>query len=688
MVRSGTVTPRRVIKGRMKQQLLWDLSTFRGTVACDTETTGLSKWHGDRPYAYSFCDREGRKAFIRGRVDPFTREVFLSIRDVRSLRIFFMNPKIEKVFFNAKFDVGMVGAGLNCPVLGKIHEAMFAVHCANSLEPSFKLKDLGRKYLEITKDDEQDLRKATSKARQAGKKKGWAVCKEDSPHGDDPIAADYWMADPALLQKYAVLDADRTMLLWLLMESVMAEENVRHTYNFEMSLWPVTYSMEERGVMIDHPQLKKDWVGYEKEIVVMKAELNKLAPGLNFKSPKQMGEFLFEKLKLPVERFTDSGNRSTDIKALRKMDHLFPRKLVKLRNREKALSFVKLYDRMRVTDEEFGLQIMHASFQQMGPATGRYACRRPNLQNVANTYGTHAEDPIRLRHLFLPRPGYTWYLFDYAQLEIRIFAEVAEEQFMLDAIAAGRDIHTEVTNKVWGGKGNAVAVRNAVHILGMDDSGVPNEKVEAAIRKFKFRGASNETIAEKWLASFDYKIVAAELSVGKKHTRSTAKMLGFLRIFGGGVKAAAELIGCPEDQAATFHNDYSIAFPQVDKYIDRLSRQAEKDGFIVNLYGRKLRVDPNISYRAVNYNVQGSAADLLKVGMVKVFNYIKETKLDAHQVMTIHDEQVIEVNRRHAYPWFLRKITRLMEETDGHMKVPIEVTMERRPINWLDKPKV
>ena len=440
--------------------------------------------------------------------------------------------------------------------------------------------------------------------------------------------------------------------------------------------------------MIDRPQLKRDWVGYEKEIVVMRAELDKQAPGLNFQSPKQMAELLFGKFGLTATRFTDSGAPSTDIKTMRGLTHPFCKKLVKLRNREKALSFVKLYDRMSVTDEEFGQTIIHTSFQQMGPGTGRYACRRPNLQNVANTYGTHAEDPIRLRHLFKPRPGYTWYLYDYSQLEIRVFAEVAGEKFMLDAIDAGRDIHTEVTNKVWGGKGNEVAIRNAVHILGLDGLGVPNPKVEAAVKKFRFKGASNEAIAEKWLASFNYKIVAAELSVDKKHTRSTAKMLGFLRIFGGGVKAAAELIGCTEDVARPFHEDYSRAFPQVDRYIDRLSRQAEKDGFIVNLYGRKLRVDPDASYRAVNYMVQGSAADLLKVGMLKVFNYIKEIKLDAHQVMTIHDEQVIEVNRKHAYPWFLRKIKRLMEETDGHLKVPIEVTMERRPINWLDKPKV
>ena len=179
----------------------------------------------------------------------------------------------------------------------------------------------------------------------------------------------------------------------------------------------------------------------------------------------------------------------------------------------------------------------------------------------------------------------------------------------------------------------------------------------------------------------------AEKSLKKSQHRTRAKMVLFLKVFGGGVNAAADLIECSEHVASKLLDDYDAAFPIISKYLQDMIRLARRQGYIVDSFGRRISVDPDAPYRAVNYKVQGGAASFLKDRMIAVDKYLKEVrkKAEGYMVMTIHDELVIEVRREHAFPWFVRKIKRIMEDHTGHFRVDTDVTVARVSRTWADK---
>lgn len=714
------------------------LDALRSPCAVDTETTGLHVWQGDRPFAVSFCDFEGRKSFIRGAVEPHTREVFFDLDDLRQLRKFFINDTIVKIFFNAKFDVRMLAA-TGIETRGRIEEVFFAAHMANNLEPRHDLKTLAYKYCDISDADEKVLADATKRAR------GWArfenrrLAKENKPpkwklssDKDEAIKADYWLAPLELLETYAVLDAERTMLLWCMYNGtptgrpvypdhmhpgVLDEENVRHSYDREMKLWPITYGMEERGAKIEPKVVEQEIKTHEAACVQQLATMHKWKPDINPKSPKQVIRFLYGpkaegNLELPEQTKRDKKTRerkvTADAKARNRLKHPFVDALTKYTAHDKALDFFENYKALMIPDPLFKGQTvaLHPDLRQVGPRTGRFSCRKPNLQNVASPESSRSSEPINARLAFGPRPGYVWVHFDYSQLEMRIFADVSQEATLLRAIATGRDMHDECANKAWGRKGNVTALNNAVRSLGLNGGATSAEaKVAACVKQLcaefrvpylppetRYEDALALRMADRWLSKFAYEIVPAEKSVGKKNTRVRAKSLNFLKVFGGGVPAAAEWMECSEDDARVFMDEYDNEFPDVANYIQSMSDDAERDGFIINRFGRKLRIDPDRPYTAVNYMVQGSAADLLKDRMIALDVYIKRLrdsgKVDVWMVLCVHDEIVLEVRKEHAFKWLFRSVKHLMEDHGKRFGVPTEVDVSCAPDNWNDKKPV
>jgi hypothetical protein len=270
---------------------------------------------------------------------------------------------------------------------------------------------------------------------------------------------------------------------------------------------------------------------------------------------------------------------------------------------------------------------------------------------------------------------------------------------MLSAIKSGRDLHTECANKVWGGYGPAAirAALTALELDGKQDEESPLSKATVErIRKAYPRKPGTmltpEGIAVLWLKEFNGDIVKAEKSLEKKNSRKKAKALLFLKVYGGGAQAAASKIRCTKQEAYEFLNDYDEAFPRIQQYSDELSRESMRDGFIRNRYGRRLMVDPDYAYRSVNYMVQGSAADLLKDKMISVEAYLDKVRRDqglkVWQVLTIHDEIVLEVAKENAFPWFLRKVKRIMEDHGGKFGVHTEVEVARTVKDWAHKEPV
>lgn len=585
---------------------------MRKLVAVDVETTGLNPWQEDRPFSVALYWEDGKTHFWRAKVDPFTRKVTWDPHHIAHIARLLEDPRVTKVFHNSKFDVRMLEA-IGIKVKGRIEDTLFAIFVVKNDLPTYKLKYLGEKVLGISKADETALKDAVRKARAAGKKLGWKLAED--------VEADYWMAPPELLKRYNLLDVERTMLLWLFAEEKLSEVDGWAIYNKEMDLWRVTYEMETVGVNINRTTIQKEIAVHEEAVrknytAIVKA----IGHDINLNSPKQVAKLFYEELGFECKVRTETGAPSVNNKALAAIKH--PVATLYATHQASEHAIVNFFGKYRdgMVQERNGLWTLHPDFNQVGPITGRYSCRNPNLQNVANALTTRSTVPIQARMPFEPRPGYTWYFFDYSQIEMWIFALLSGEKLLLDALMNGRDIHTETANHVWG-KGKDV--------------------------------------------------VAEEKRVGgKSNTRAKAKMMNFGKVYGMGVQGAMDLIGCSRSEAVQFLREYDEAFPGIQQFMNRYSREAEVNGYIVSPYGRKYYIDPHFSYRAVNYLVQGSAADLIKEKMLETTAYLKTTGADARLIMTIHDELTFEIKKMHATRSLLRGIKRVMEDHHGVFACP------------------
>ena len=213
-------------------------------VAVDTETTGLSTWKGDRPFAISFCNAEGETGYARWQVDPFRRLVKINRKEWLTLQKWFADDDITRVWFNGPFDIRMLKA-IGIEVRGRNEEVMASMFLSKpDIEVPVALKPLSERYLGIANDDETELKKATQKARRLGAKKGWKL--------GPKTEADYFMAPPDLLERYARQDALRTMMCWLLSEKWLRDNDQWDVYTQELKLLPITTSMVDRGVLVSN----------------------------------------------------------------------------------------------------------------------------------------------------------------------------------------------------------------------------------------------------------------------------------------------------------------------------------------------------------------------------------------------------------------------------------------------------
>lgn len=668
-------------------------------LSIDCETTGIVPWKGDQPFAISFFNMDGEALYFEWEVDPFTRTVFPDSEELELCADILGNKRIRKIFFNAKFDVRMMKEGHGVETVFPIDDAMFMAHVFNSAE-RHALKPLSEKYLNYSRDDLQDLKRATIRCRRQAKKLGWWR------HED--VEADYWMdhllnPESKLCQTYCTNDTERTILLEMFYKKALEDLDLMHVYEREMELWPVTYEMESRGIGTDLNIVDHEIINHQKATKYWRAIVEKIAwPEFDIESPQQCGKVIYDILGLPIKRRTapskrfPNGQPQVNVDALYEhVGHPIVKALFKYRASSKALSnfFLKYRQFIRRDTIVVGW-VLHPDFNQVGPATGRYSCRRPNFQNVADALTTRSPEPIQAREPFGPREGYVWLHIDWSGQEPRIFAHVAQEKILLGAIKDGLDIHTFTANKAWGGKDNPKAVLAAIHSLELDGTGTgQNSDVAQLWQEYDIKQLSSleqsdkEDIALDWLEKFQYDIERAEASIHKKTCRARSKMIFFAKIFGGGAGAIMDLLKCDYLVAMQFLEDYANLYPRIDEYIAELSWEAKRNGYITNVFGRRLIVNRDKPYIAVNYCVQGSAADMIKISMVRCSKYLSEIELDIHQVMTVHDELVFEFNKKHVFKSVILELKRMMEDFPI-FSIPMPVDIEICTKCWNQKKKV
>lgn len=574
-------------------------------------------------------------------------------------------------------------------------------------------------------------------------------------------AADYWV--PRMLAKlhpelipdddelefaaqackiYCLGDVKRTILLDRLFTKIAMPElsaecqasdqgqeldlgprSVQDSYRVECDLMRVVMEMEQRGVRLNKPVCEELRDGSRGTIDDLLRKVNRIAGfKVNLNDHTHIRKFLYDVCKLPVVAYTAGGLPSTSFgrhaagDMIAKAKNPAVRSLVKCKSNVKALNtFYRRYLHLAVPDPlvEGGWAI-HPNYQQRGSddpkhwkkgsgkggvQTTRFSCTDPNFQNVAGEGTTQGAEPIYARKPFGPREGHRWLHNDYDNMEMREFADFAQEENMLEAFRAGRDVHTEVANRVWGGKYNKRGIKQLFHALELDGSGLEyslkKDELKHAWDYLEIRGDVTRygykdrlRLAEEWFRKHDWDIVDSEGAIKKKTVRTRSKILSFTKIYGGKPPRVALQMRIPLEDAIEILQVYDEQFPRINPFMYEMQKKAYKDGFVLTAFGDRITVDRRFAYRATNYRIQGSAAQLMKRRLIALNKLLKDMDVPAWIVATIHDEIITEIRRTAFTLPLIRRICECLEDTEGAFGIRMKVSAETVSERWDVKKKI
>jgi DNA polymerase-1 len=393
--------------------------------------------------------------------------------------------------------------------------------------------------------------------------------------------------------EYAAEDADVTLQLHQAMWPHVAESQ-QLTYIYEKIELPtavVLQRVERNGVLIDADLLATQSNELGRRMLEIERQAYELAgQPFNLNSPKQIGEIFFDKLKLPVVKKTPSGTPSTDEEVLQKLAEDFPLPKVLLDYRSLSKLKSTYTDKLpRMVNPDTGR--VHTNYAQAVAVTGRLSSTEPNLQNIP----IRTAEGRRIREAFIAAPGHVIISADYSQIELRIMAHLSEDPAMLRAFAEGEDIHRATAAEI-------------------------------------FALAPAEVASEQ---------------------RRYAKVINFGLIYGMSAFGLASNLGVERAAAQMYIDKYFQRFSGVRNFMDETRVRAKRDGYVETVFGRRLWLpeinSPNGPRRqgaeraAINAPMQGTAADLIKLSMIAVQDWLDQEKLGSKMIMQVHDELVLEV---------------------------------------------
>ena len=523
----------------------------------DTETTGVDPITAEL-VGMSFSFAENQAFYVPV---PANREEALKI--VNTFKPAFENPHSLKIGQNIKYDLNVL-AHYGVTLRGKMFDTMIAHYV---LQPELRH---GMDYLA-----EVYLHYETIKIEELIGPKG----KKQGNMRDLP---------PADVYKYACEDADVTLKLKHVLEKELVENGVEKLFEeIEMPLMPVLAYMERNGVRIDPEALKETSRHFTARMNQIEQEVYQLA-GMEFNiaSPKQVGEVLFDRLKI-VEKAkkTKTGQYVTSEEVLESLKgkHEIVGKILEHRGLKKLLgTYIDALPQL--INPATGR--IHTSFNQTVTATGRLSSSNPNLQNIP----IRNEDGKEIRKAFIPDEGCEFFSADYSQIELRIMAHLSEDPHMIEAFQKGQDIHAATAAKIY---------------------------------KVKLEDVTREQ-------------------------RSKAKTANFGIIYGISVFGLAERLNVDRKEAKELIDGYFENYPKVKAYMDESIRQAREKGYIETIFKRK-RYLPDINSKnavvrgyaernAINAPIQGSAADIIKVAMIRIYRRFQEEGIRSKMILQVHDE--------------------------------------------------
>ena len=392
---------------------------------------------------------------------------------------------------------------------------------------------------------------------------------------------------------YACEDSDLTLLLYGKLKSkLLKDKRLYDVYrSIEIKLMLIIAEMEYLGVSIDNKELDKQSNNLKKRIDKIENQIYSISGReFNISSPKQIQEIFYDELKLPVLKKTPKGQPSTNEDVMTQLaeNHELPSLILSFRN---LLKLKNTYT------DKLGVQVssvskrLHTSYNQTITITGRLSSSSPNLQNIP----IRTTDGKKIRSAFIPRQGFKLFSADYSQIELRIMAHLSDDSEMIKSFVDGEDIHSSTARKVFNTKGEP----------SLDE-------------------------------------------------RRAAKAINFGLIYGISAYGLARQLKIDNIEAKSIIDTYFAKYKRVRQYMDELKEKAKEQEFIETMYGRKVFL-PNINHSnfqvrsgaertAINAPIQGTAADILKLAMIKIKNWLDKEKIsDVYMIMQVHDELVFEI---------------------------------------------
>lgn len=537
-------------------QLLQNIVT-QSVLSLDTETTSTDPIRAEL-VGMSFSYAENQAFYV-----PVPADRSEAQKIVDRFRPVFENREIMKVGQNIKYDM-LVLANYGVQLQGPLFDTMVA-HYVLQPELRHNMDYLAEIYLNYQTIHIEEL--IGPKGKNQGNMR-------DLP--------------PASVYEYACEDADVTLKLKNKLEKELDENNVRKLFEeIEMPLIPVLAYMERNGVRIDTEALKETSRHFTLRMKQIEEEVYQLAgTEFNIASPKQVGEVLFDRLKI-VEKAkkTKTGQYVTSEEVLESLrgKHEVVGKILEHRGLKKLLgTYIDALPQL--INPETGR--IHTSFNQTVTATGRLSSSNPNLQNIP----IRNEDGKEIRKAFIPDDGCIFFSADYSQIELRIMAHLSGDPHMIEAFQKGQDIHAATASKI-------------------------------------------------------YKVPLEEVT---REQRSKAKTANFGIIYGISVFGLAERLNVDRKEAKELIDGYFENYPHVKEYMDESIRIARERGYIETIFKRK-RYLPDINSRnavvrgyaernAINAPIQGSAADIIKVAMVRIYQRFLKEGIQSKMILQVHDE--------------------------------------------------
>jgi DNA polymerase-1 len=474
---------------------------------------------------------------------------------------------LGKVGHDLKFDT-VVLAQHGIGLCGISFDAMLASYLLDATRPGHLLEGTSLEHLSYKALTEEDICGRGAKA---------------TPLASIPSSA---------LLNYAGERADLARQLSNHLAPLLVTEQLEQVYrDLEMPLIPVLADIERAGVLIDGAALASQSQHIEQELSRYSARIYELAGGeFNVNSPKQLGDILFDRLKLPsLKRTGKTRSASTAVEVLEELalTHELPRLILEWRGLHKLKS--TYIDALpQLVHPETGR--VHTSFNQAVAATGRLSSSDPNLQNIP----IRTELGRQIRRAFVAAPGNLLISADYSQIELRVLAHLAGEDALIEAFRSGEDIHD----------------RTAMRVFGANSGLDPHE------------------------------------------LRRRAKIINYALLYGKTAFTLAKDIGVSKEAAQEFIDAYFAGFPRVRAFIDETIRRARETGVVKTLFGRR-RLVPDLNSRngqiraaaeraTINMPIQGTAADILKRAMIDLHHELPKGGLRTRMILTVHDELLFE----------------------------------------------